>query len=170
MLIQRGAHGVSQTLKACSHAQAQTKYLNWVYEMCVLYSNTSTNLLPKECDIKSTKIRSNECDKLPGMQIQGLNCNQQSNLRGIEQTRMHAQMCCIWQCLLARWLSSVRYSRRSSVSRLHFMIMDRCGSHCSMTLVPCVTAKMATPTKVDSKLSDAHLESLKRREGEGKCH
>jgi hypothetical protein len=28
-----------------------------------------------------------------------------------------------------------------------------------------VTAKMATPTKVDSKLSDAHLESLKRREG-----
>jgi len=25
-----------------------------------------------------------------------------------------------------------------------------------------VTAKMATPTKVDSKLSDAHLESLKR--------
>ena len=25
---------------------------------------------------------------------------------------------------------------------------------------------MATPTKVDSKLSDAHLESLKRREGE----
>jgi hypothetical protein len=29
-----------------------------------------------------------------------------------------------------------------------------------------VTAKTATPTKVDSKLSDAHLESLKRREGE----
>jgi hypothetical protein len=29
-----------------------------------------------------------------------------------------------------------------------------------------VTAKMATPTKVDSKLSDVHLESLKRREGE----
>ena len=29
-----------------------------------------------------------------------------------------------------------------------------------------VTAKMATPTKVDSKLSDAHLELLKRREGE----
>ena len=28
-----------------------------------------------------------------------------------------------------------------------------------------VTTKMATPTKVDSKLSDAHLESLKRREG-----
>jgi hypothetical protein len=33
-----------------------------------------------------------------------------------------------------------------------------------------VTAKTATPTKVDSKLSDAHLESLKRREGEGECH
>ena len=29
-----------------------------------------------------------------------------------------------------------------------------------------VTAKTAIPTKVDSKLSDAHLESLKRREGE----
>ena len=29
-----------------------------------------------------------------------------------------------------------------------------------------VTAKTATPTKVDSKLSDVHLESLKRREGE----
>jgi hypothetical protein len=28
-----------------------------------------------------------------------------------------------------------------------------------------VTAKTATPTKVDSKLSDAHLESLERREG-----
>jgi hypothetical protein len=28
-----------------------------------------------------------------------------------------------------------------------------------------VTARTATPTKVDSKLSDAHLESLKRREG-----
>src|SRR5713101_9799805 len=47
-------------------------------------------LLPKECDIKSTKIRSNECDKLPGMQIQGLNCNQQSNLRGTEQTQARA--------------------------------------------------------------------------------
>jgi len=34
----------------------------------------------------------------------------------------------------------------------------------------CVTAKTATPTKVDSELSDAHLESLKRREGEGECH
>jgi hypothetical protein len=35
-----------------------------------------------------------------------------------------------------------------------------------------VTTKTATPTKVDSKLSDAHLELLKRREGgrEGKCH
>jgi hypothetical protein len=33
-----------------------------------------------------------------------------------------------------------------------------------------VTAKTATPTKVDSKLSDAHSESLKRREGEGECH
>ena len=33
-----------------------------------------------------------------------------------------------------------------------------------------VTAKMATPTKVDSKLSDAHLELLKRREEEGECH
>ena len=33
-----------------------------------------------------------------------------------------------------------------------------------------VTAKTATPTKVDSKLSDAHLELLKRREGKGKCH
>jgi hypothetical protein len=30
-----------------------------------------------------------------------------------------------------------------------------------------VTAKTATPTKADSKLSDAHLESLKRGEGEG---
>jgi len=30
-----------------------------------------------------------------------------------------------------------------------------------------VTAKTATPTEVDSKLSDAHLESLKRREGGG---
>ena len=29
-----------------------------------------------------------------------------------------------------------------------------------------VTAKMATPTKIDSELSDAHLESLERREGE----
>jgi len=29
-----------------------------------------------------------------------------------------------------------------------------------------VTAKTATPTKVDSELSDAHLESLERREGE----
>jgi hypothetical protein len=28
-----------------------------------------------------------------------------------------------------------------------------------------VTTKTATPTKVDSKLSDAHLESLKRGEG-----
>jgi hypothetical protein len=33
-----------------------------------------------------------------------------------------------------------------------------------------VTAKTATPTKVDSKLSDAHSELLKRREGEGECH
>jgi len=33
-----------------------------------------------------------------------------------------------------------------------------------------VTAKMATSTKVDSELNDAHLESLKRREGKGKCH
>ena len=34
-----------------------------------------------------------------------------------------------------------------------------------------VTTKTSTPTKVDSKLSDAHLESLKRREGErGECH
>jgi hypothetical protein len=33
-----------------------------------------------------------------------------------------------------------------------------------------VTAKMATPTEVDSKLSDAHLESLKRREGKGGRH
>jgi hypothetical protein len=32
---------------------------------------------------------------------------------------------------------------------------------------PDVTARTTTPTKVDSKLSDAHLESLKRREGEG---
>jgi hypothetical protein len=30
-----------------------------------------------------------------------------------------------------------------------------------------VTAKTATPTKADSKLSDAHLELLERREGEG---
>ena len=34
----------------------------------------------------------------------------------------------------------------------------------------CVTTKTATPTKVDLELSDAHLESLKRREGEGECH
>ena len=34
----------------------------------------------------------------------------------------------------------------------------------NLTLV--VTAKMATPTKVDSKLSDAHLESLERRKEE----
>jgi len=33
-----------------------------------------------------------------------------------------------------------------------------------------VTAKMATPTKVDSELSDAHLESLKRRERGRGCH
>jgi hypothetical protein len=33
-----------------------------------------------------------------------------------------------------------------------------------------VAAKTATPTKVDSKLSDAHLESLKSREGERECH
>jgi len=33
-----------------------------------------------------------------------------------------------------------------------------------------VTARTATPTKVDSELSDVHLESLKRREGEEKCH
>ena len=31
---------------------------------------------------------------------------------------------------------------------------------------PGVTAKMATPTKVDSELSDVHLELLERREGE----
>jgi hypothetical protein len=30
-----------------------------------------------------------------------------------------------------------------------------------------VTTKTATPTKVDSKLSDAHLELLKRREKKG---
>jgi len=33
-----------------------------------------------------------------------------------------------------------------------------------------VTAKMATPLSRDSKLSDAHLESLKRREGGEGCH
>jgi hypothetical protein len=33
-----------------------------------------------------------------------------------------------------------------------------------------VTAKMATPLSRDSKLSDVHLELLKRREGEGECH
>jgi len=33
-----------------------------------------------------------------------------------------------------------------------------------------VTTKMATPLSRDSKLSDAHLESLKRREGGGRCH
>ena len=34
-----------------------------------------------------------------------------------------------------------------------------------------VTTKTATPTKVDSKLSDAHLESLERRGGGEKgCH
>ena len=36
---------------------------------------------------------------------------------------------------------------------LHFMEFGVC---------PFVTAKMATPAKVDSKLSDAHLESLER--------
>jgi hypothetical protein len=39
-----------------------------------------------------------------------------------------------------------------------------------MASTACVTAKTATPTKVDSKLSDVHLESLKRREGEKECH
>jgi hypothetical protein len=33
-----------------------------------------------------------------------------------------------------------------------------------------VTAKTATPLSRDSKLSDAHLELLKRREGEEECH
>jgi len=42
----------------------------------------------------------------------------------------------------------------------------RQSSYRHYTSLVSVTTKTATPTKVDSKLSDAHLESLKRREGE----
>ena len=38
--------------------------------------------------------------------------------------------------------------------------------HSATTVTMIVTTKTATPTKVDSKLSDVHLESLKRREVE----
>jgi hypothetical protein len=38
---------------------------------------------------------------------------------------------------------------------------------CYPEMITDVTTKIATPLSRDSKLSDAHLESLKRREGEG---
>jgi hypothetical protein len=46
------------------------------------------------------------------------------------------------------------------------MILSR-AHNCQFDSRYVVTARTATPTKVDSKLSDTHLESLKRREGKG---
>ena len=62
-------------------------------------------------------------------------------------------------------------SRVSNGSRERMVSADpgETGGYSSRSRLT-VTAKTATPTKVDSKLSDVHLESLERREGEKGCH